>query len=93
MKFPVRAVAQRLAKRLRRLAKPIHLAQQGAAGAPRRGVAGIDREQALEGRQRLLCAAELGERGAAMEHGVGAVLLGRERRLRALQRVTWAGEP
>ena len=84
MQVPVRAVAQRLAKRMRRLVEPIHFAQQGAAGAPRRGVARIDREQALEGGQRFLGPAELGERGGAMEQGVDAVALGRERRLGAL---------
>ena len=93
MQVRVCAMAQRLAKRMRGLGEPMPLAQQRTGGAPRRGMARIEREQAPEFRQRLLGTAELGERGGAMERGVGAAGLGRERGIRALQRVARAGEP
>ena len=75
------------------LGKPMQLAQQGAAGAPRRRVARVDREQALIGGQRFLRTAELGERGGAMEQGIDAVALGRERCIGALQRIGRPSQP
>ena len=83
----VGAVAQRFAERPRRLVEAAGLAQQRAEAAPGRGMVRVEGEQAPERRQRVLGAAELRERGRAVEQRIGAVALDGEGRVGAGERV------